>query len=147
MPWSESQPCLQSTPVTLTKSLSQTEPRFPHQFHGCDCWSEMRENYVQCLTIISALGSRANGCRNRPLAWQEVRGAGTPPIHRTPGPVDFCQFVNSFPQRKGKQAWSKGSASLTKACCVSSGPSTHLVVLTDLKMSLSFLPCSHVRTW
>lgn len=35
-----------------------------------------------------------------------------------------------------------GSAAFTKACCVSSVPSPHLVILTVLKMYPSCLPCS-----
>lgn len=40
-----------------------------------------------------------------------------------------------------------GSVALTKACCVSSAPPPHLVILTVLKMYPSCLPCSHFRTW
>lgn len=77
--------------------------------------------------------------QHRPPAWQSIHGADT---LRTPRLMDFLPVMNSFPQ-----AVSKGSVSLTKAYCVSSAPSTHLVALTDLKMYPSCLPCSHFRTW
>lgn len=48
----ESQPCLLLTCVTLAKSLSQADSHFPHQFCGCVCWSEIRENRVRHLLVI-----------------------------------------------------------------------------------------------
>lgn len=48
----EYQPCLLPTCVTVAKLLSQTDPHFPHQFCGCVCWSEIRENRVKHLPVI-----------------------------------------------------------------------------------------------
>lgn len=94
----------------------------------------------QHLVAICCYESWVNECKRRAPAWQAVQGAGTL-IQRTPRLVEFLPVMNSFPQ-----AVSKGSASLSKAYCVSSAPSTHLVALTDLKMYPSCLPFSHFRT-
>lgn len=143
--WSESQPCLLPTRMNLAKLLSQTEPQFPRQFHGHDCWSEMRE-------LCQAPGYHLLSLR---AEWMDA-GPGAQPgsgyvelvllFREHPGLWSFASRELISPERR-EIGCVEGSTALTKACCISSAPSTHLVVLTDLKMYPSCLPCSHFRTW
>lgn len=126
------------TCVTLPKLLIQTDLHFPHQFHGYVLdWDERELGQApgNCLPSLRAGCTNAGpgplpgqGYMNLVLIWRALR------------PVHFFSFLFSSHElispetRWEKQAMSKGPAYLAKVCCVSSAPSTHLVVLTDLKM-------------